>query len=115
MNTRMAVERYFEGLKTGEISRIPLDENVRFVSPTVPEGVQGIEGVRALLSDVAAGLKSLAAPRIFVDEEHCCAPFEFEFNDDSLPLLAGVDCFRVVEGRIVEIQPFYDPRPLING
>lgn len=115
MDTRSAVELYFEGLETGDVSRIPLAEKVRFVAPTVPEGVQGQDEVRELLANVAAGLKGMVVPRILVDGEHSCAPFEFVFNDDSMPPLAGVDCFRVVEGKIVEIQPFYDPRPLIGG
>jgi hypothetical protein len=115
MDTRQAVELYFESLATGDVSQIPLAENVRFTGPTVPEGVQGEQQVRALLANVAVGLKSSVAARILVDGEHSCAPFEFVFHDDNLPPLAGVDCFRVVEGRIIEIQPFYDPRPLING
>jgi hypothetical protein len=115
MDTRLAVELYFEGLKAGDVSRIPLAENVRFIGPTMPEGIQGEAEVRKLLANVAAGLKSSAAARILVDGEHSCAPFEFVFHDDNLPPLAGVDCFRVVEGSIVEIQPFYDPRPLLNG
>ncbi|MEJ2238121.1 MAG: nuclear transport factor 2 family protein [Gemmatimonadales bacterium] len=114
MDTRLAVELYFKGLETGDVSQIPLAENVRFVAPTVPEGVQGEEKVRELLAGVAAGLKSMVAIRILVDGEHSCAPFELVFRDDNMPPLAGVDCFRVVEGRIVEIQPFYDPRPLIG-
>jgi hypothetical protein len=115
MDTRLAVERYFEGLETGDVSKIPLAGNVRFVAPTVPEGVQGEEEVRSLLANVAAGLRSLVVARIFVDGEHSCAPFEFVFRDDNMPPLAGVDCFRVVEGKIVEIQPFYDPRPLVGA
>lgn len=115
MDTRVAVELYFKGLESGDVSQIPLAENVRFVAPTVPEGVQGNEAVRELLANVAAGLKSLVVARILVDGEHSCAPFEFVFRDDKMPPLAGVDCFRIVEGKIVEIQPFYDPRPLIDG
>lgn len=113
MDTRSAVERYFEGLATGDVSRIPLAENVRFVGPTVPDGVQGSAAVGELLANVAAGAKSMVAARILVEGEYSCAPFELVFHDDNVPPIAGVDCFRVVDGRIVDIQPFYDPRPLI--
>jgi len=75
MDTRSAVELYFKGLETGNVSQIPLAEQVRFVGPTLPEGVQ----------------------------------------DEVRELLANDDCFRVVEGKIVEVQPFYDPRPLIGS
>jgi len=115
MDTRSAVELYFKGLETGDVSQIPLAEKVRFVGPTLPDGVQGEDEVRALLANVAAGLKTIVVPRILVDGEHSCAPFEFVFADDSMPSLAGVDCFRVVEGKIIEVQPFYDPRPMLGG
>ena len=113
MDTRSAVELYFEGLATGDVSRIPLGDDVSFVGPMVPVPVQGEAEVRELLSNIAAGFKKMVAERILVDGEYACAPFEFEVTDDSVPPIAGVDCFRVESGRIVEIQPFYDPRPLL--
>ena len=113
LDTRSAVELYFEGLGSGDVSRIPLGQDVRFVGPMFPQAVQGEAEVRELLANVAAGFKKMVAERILVDGEYSCAPFEFEVNDDNVPPIAGVDCFRVVRGRIVEIQPFYDPRPLL--
>ena len=113
IDTRSAVELYFDGLNSGDVSRIPLDPDARFVGPMVPEAVQGEAEVRELLSNVAAGFKKITAERILVDGDFSCAPFEFEVHEDSVPPIAGVDCFRVVKGKIVEIQPFYDPRPLL--
>ena len=113
MDTRSAVELYFEGLSSGDVSGIPLGQDVRFVGPMVPEAVQGEVEVRELLSNIAVGFKKMVAERILVDGEYSCAPFEFEVTDDNVPPIAGVDCFRVVRGEIVEIQPFYDPRPLL--
>ena len=83
------------------------------VGPMLPEAVQGEPEVRELLANVSAGFQEIVAERILVDGEYSCAPFEFQVTDDSVPVITGVDCFRVVEGQIVEIQPFYDPRPLL--
>jgi hypothetical protein len=111
LDTRSAVELYFEGLETGDVSNIPLARDVRFLGPI--QSAQGEAEVREMLASVAAGFKKMAAERILVDGEFSCAPFEFQVIDDNIPPITGVDCFRVVEGMIVEIQPFFDPRPLL--
>lgn len=111
--TRRAIEAYFHGLETGDVSHIPLAENVCFVGPTLPDGVRGEPEVRALLADVAAGFKTFVAERIFVDGDHACAPFQFTLHDPNVPAISGVDCFRVVSGKIVNVRPYYDPRPLL--
>ena len=113
LETRSAIELYFEGLGTGDVSRIPLGESVSFVGPMVPQAVRGEAAVRELLAEIAAGLRKMIAERILVDGEYSCAPFELQVNDTSVPPISGVDCFRVVNGEIVEIEPFYDPRPLL--
>ena len=113
LDTKSAVALYFEGLQSGDVSDIPLDPDVRFLGPMLPEAVEGEAEVRALLANVAADFRTISAERILVDGEYSCAPFEFQVTDDNVPPIAGVDCFRVVEGKIVEIQPFYDPRPLL--
>ena len=77
----------------------------------VPDGIHGESDVRAFLQDVADGLAAMSVERIFVDGEYSCAPFVFTIEDG--PTVSGVDCFQVVDGLIVEIQPYFDPRPLL--
>ena len=78
----------------------------------VPDGIRGEPNVRAFLQDVADGLETMSAERIFVDGGHSCAPFVFSIVNG--PSISGVDCFQVVDGLIIEIQPYFDPRPLLT-
>lgn len=109
--TGRAIEAYFLGLETSDASLIPLHADVVFRGPMVPDGIRGESDVKAFLQDIAAGLETITAERIFVDGEHSCAPFAFTIKDG--PSISGVDCFRVLDGLIVEIQPYFDPRPLL--
>ena len=94
------------------LDRSPLAADAMFVGPMIPDGVHGESEVRTLLEEVASGMKRMVAERILVDGEHACAPFEFTLHDGTR--VAGVDCFRVVGGKLREIRPYYDPRPLLE-
>ena len=50
--------------------------------------------------------------RHIVDGEWCATVFDFHTTFGVIPI---VDCFRVVDGQILSIRPYYDPRPVIEG
>lgn len=112
--TKAAVEDYFHGLSTGDVSSIPLADDVHFVGPTAPGGIRGEAAVRSFLAETAAGLETMVLKRLFVDGEYACAPFELKVRTLDVPPISGVDCFRVIDGKIVEVQPYFDPTPLVS-
>ena len=110
--TRAAVEAYIDGLTSGDVSAIPLAQEVSFVGPMAPDGLVGAEAVRSFLAEVATGLE-VFPERILIDGQYACAPGQFTVQRLEGEALPGVDCFRVVEGEIVQVRPYFDPRPLL--
>ena len=109
--TREAVEAYYRGFDTKDLSIIPLSEDATFNGPLLPEPVAGRSNVVAFLERVLEALERESMTKqiqwLIVDGERSCAMYEHRAGP-------GVDCFRVVGGEIAEIQLYFDPRPMLG-
>ena len=111
--TREAIEAYFEGFNARDISLMPIGENVHFKAPVNPEPVIGLETLRPFLEQVFSTFEKIVLRRIVVEGEYASAMLDYYLP--GVPPIPMVDCFRVVDGKIVEILPYFDTALLPKG
>lgn len=105
-----AVEACLQGLKYKDLSKVPFAPDVTFESPLSPKLV-GAEAVFEFLTGLFPAIKDGRVKHHIVEGEYAATLFDFDTTFGIIPVF---DCFRVTEGRIRQIRPYYDPRPITN-
>jgi DNA-binding HxlR family transcriptional regulator len=105
------LDAYFAALQKGEIEKIPLAADVTLTGP-MGGPIRGEAVVRALLLRISQSFRNikLVVQRHVIDGEHACSMFDMIFPTGEI--VAFLDYFHIVDGRITWLQPFYDPRPM---
>jgi len=106
-----AVEAHLNGLGARDITGSPFHEDIEFVGPIGPP-IKGAPTVRAVFTGFFPTIKGINVKRHIVDGEWCATVFDFDTTFGIIPM---VDCFHVVDGRIMSIRVYYDPRPILEG
>jgi hypothetical protein len=106
-----AVEAYLNGLGAKDLSAAPFHPEVVSEGPLGP-AIRGSGALRSFLGGMFPAIKAIRIVRHIVDGEWCATVFDFETIFGVIPIM---DCFHVVDGQIVSIRPYYDPRPVIEG
>jgi catechol 2,3-dioxygenase-like lactoylglutathione lyase family enzyme len=106
-----AVESYFDGLRRKDLSQVAFAPSVSFESPLSPRLV-GVKAVSEFLSGVFPVIKDVRIKQHIVDAEHVATRFEL---DTTFGVIPAFDWFRVSNGLIQELRPYYDPRPITNA
>src|SRR5215469_7712023 len=106
-----AVEAHLNGLGARNISASPLHKDVEFVGPMGPP-IRGAAIVRAVFTGFFPTIKGIHINRHIVDGEWYATIFDFDTTFVSIPM---VDCFHIVDGQIMSIRVYYDPRPILEG
>ena len=106
-----AVEAHLNGLGARDLSASPFHEDIEFVGPIGPP-IKGEPTVRAVFTGFFPTIKGIKIKRHIVDGEWCATIFDF---DTTFGIISMVDVFHVVEGRILSIRVYYDPRPILEG
>jgi len=106
---------YFNGLRSGQISSIPMTEDVSFLGPSVDAVILGKEAVSEHLSNVA---KRFVGSEFKIKEHStngnsAYSYFDIVMNNGEL-IVPIVDYFELEEGKIKKICPYFDPRPFIK-
>ena len=116
MNSRNveAAESYLDGLRQKDLSRAPFAPDVIFESPLSPDKLYGVEALTGFLSGVFPIIKDVRIKQRIADGEHVCVLWELETSSPAatIPIC---EYFRVVDGLIKEMRPYYDPRPITNS
>lgn len=105
------VERYLDALQTGALSDVPFASDVTFESPLAPR-VTGrdavLETLRGMLPAVLGvdGRDHIAAGELVASR--------FTLKTPSGPIEV-FDRFRVVNGLLAEIRPYFDPRVITEA
>jgi limonene-1,2-epoxide hydrolase len=105
------VENYLNGLGSKDLSTAVFHPDLVFEGPLGPP-ILGAEAVREFLAGMFPVLKGVDIVRHIVEGEWCATVFRL---DTAFGVIAVMDCFHVVDGQIVSIRPYYDPRPVIEG
>jgi limonene-1,2-epoxide hydrolase len=106
-----AVEAHLNGLGARDISASPFHESVEFVGPISPP-LKGAPTVRAVFTGFFPTIKGINITRHVVDGEWCATVFDFDTTFGIIPM---VGCYQVVDGQIMFIRVYYDPRPILEG
>ncbi len=104
------VEGYLDGLRRKDLSQVAFDPNVTFEGPLSPK-LTGERAVVDFLSGLFPAIKDIRVKQHIVEGEYVATVFDFDTTFGVIPVF---DCFRVSNGKLIQIRPFYDPRPITN-
>ena len=98
------VESYIFGLGNGDFSNVPFAEDVSYESPLTPKrtGKDVIEFLSALFPI----MRGAEVKQHIVEGEYFATVFDLRTSNGST---AVFDKFRVIDGKLKEINPYYDP------
>jgi hypothetical protein len=101
------VESYIHGLGNGDFSNVSFAEDASYESPLTPKrtGKDAIE----FLSVLFPIMKGAEVKQHIVEGEYVATIFHLRTSNG---VTAVFDKFRVIDGKLKEINPYYDPRVL---
>jgi glyoxylase I family protein len=102
------VERYLDALRTGKLTDVPFAADVTFESPLTAQ-VTGRDAVLEALRGILPAVLDVILRHHIADGEFVASRFELKTPFGPIEVF---DRFRVVNGLLAEIRPFYDPRPI---
>jgi hypothetical protein len=105
------VEAHLKGLGARDLSASPFHDDIEFVGPIGPP-VKGAPTVRAVFTGFFPTIKGININRHIVEGAWCATMFDFDTTFGTIPM---VDCIHVVDGQIMSIRVYYDPRPVLEG
>jgi hypothetical protein len=105
------VEAYLNGLAAKDMSASPFHSNIEFQGPVGPRLI-GAATIRAVFSGFFPIVEGVRIIRHIVDGDWCATLFDFETTLGNLPM---VHCCHVVDGEIISIHAYYDPRPVLDS
>jgi limonene-1,2-epoxide hydrolase len=104
------VETYIEAVRTNNHEALPLHPDIVFESPL--NTIRGIDAFRTSLTPFVKILKGVKVVRLVADDQFCAAALELDTIFGLIPFL---EFFQIVDGEIVSIRAYYDPRTIIEG
>jgi len=108
-----AAENYVLGLKNKDLSRLELVEDVVFRGPLNDGEIRGAAALREFLNGILPIVKDARIHLSFSEGEHVCVLWELETTQPAA-VIPICEYFRVVDGKLKEVRPYYDPRPITN-
>jgi hypothetical protein len=100
-------ESYITGLGSGDFSDVSFAEDISYESPLTPR-VQGQEAID-FLSGLFPLMRGSEILQHIVEGEYIASLFILHTPNGKTHLF---DKFRVIEGKLKEINPYYDPTVL---
>ncbi len=104
------VEGYLDGLRKKDLSKVAFAPDVTFESP-LSARLSGEEAVVDFLSGLFPAIQDIRVKQHIVEGEFVATVFDLDTTFGVIPVF---DCFRVSNGKLRQIRPFYDPRPITN-
>jgi hypothetical protein len=105
------VESFFECITSGRLDRLPIDPQITFQSPLIPER-SGEAAARQYLQAVAAAVQGIRVIQHIVEGDQVATLFEEETPNGPLQVFAK---FEIEAGRIKDARVFYDPRRIAGS
>ncbi len=114
MSTRdeviQVVQKYIDAVRRNDASALPLHPDAVCEFPT--NTYRGAAAFRKGLDEFARILKGIEVVRLVVDGEHCVAIVNVDTVFGRIPF---AEHLHVVDGEIVSIRGYCDPRPMVKG
>jgi hypothetical protein len=103
------IEKHIDAVRHNDASGLPLHPDAVCEFPT--NTYRGAASFRQGLNQFARIMKSIDVLRLVVDGEHCVAILNI---DTVFGLIPFAEHIHVVQGEIVSIRGYCDPRPMLN-
>jgi limonene-1,2-epoxide hydrolase len=104
------VEAYIDAVRKNDMDAVPLHSDVVFESPV--RSIRGIADFRKGIEDFVPILKSIEVVHLTADDDTCAAVLKV---DTVFGLIPFVEFLQIVDGQIVSVRAYYDPRPILEG
>ena len=98
------VERYIRGLGSRDFTDVPFAESVSYESPLTPKRV-GREAIE-FLEGIFPIIRGAEVKQHIVEGEYVASVFDLQVTTGTVSVF---DKFRIADGKLHEINPFYDP------
>ena len=102
------VEKYIDAVRRNDPTGLPLHPEVIGVFPT--NTYRGADAFIRALEPFSRIVKSIDVLRLVVDGEHCVAILNIDTVFGPIPF---AEHMHVVDGQIVSVRGYYDPRPML--
>ena len=114
-NAQRCVKAYFDGLAAKDVSQVPWAEDATLRTPLNPAGGEGvlIRGRQAILdffNSILPAVRSLKFLHYYTGDAGWVGG-QAEISLANGKTLYVLDAFRVENGKIIQQQNHYDPRP----
>ena len=106
------ITRYLNALTTGDFSNELFTPDVSLFTPFMETPVTGKGAVIGALKEISQGVADIKILRFVVEGEFACAIIEFKSKNGVTVEMC--DVYRVSDGKLAEMRPYFDPRPLIG-
>ena len=103
------VETYIDAVRRNDPAALPLHADVVGIFPT--NTYCGAQSFREGAEQFARILKGIEVVRLVVDGEHCVAIVEIDTVFGRIPF---AEYIHVVDGKIISIRGYCDPRPMLG-
>ena len=103
------VGKYIDAVRRNDPTDLPLHPDVVGVFPM--NTYRGAEAFVQALEPFSRIVKNIDVVRLVVDGEHCVAILNIETVFGPIPFAEHI---QVVDGLIVSVRGYYDPRPLLG-
>jgi ketosteroid isomerase-like protein len=104
------VEQYINAVRRNDASALPLHPDAVCEFPT--NTYRGATAFQQGLNEFARIVKSIDVVRLIVDGDHCVAIIRIDTVFGPIPFAEHI---HVVDGRIVSIRGYCDPRPMLSS
>lgn len=115
---REIARAYFDGLHRKDLSKVPYAEDAVMWAPLGPDGleepIRGREAIIRYLESVFPILGSVEIKNLFADGEWASGRAFIHLTEPRGAMLRVNDVFRIQDGKIVEQENHYDPRPALG-
>ena len=102
------VESYIDAVRRNDPAALPLHPDAVFAFPL--NTYRGADSFREGLAPFHRILKSIEVLRLVIDGEHCVALLLIDTLFGPIPFAEHI---HVVNGQIVALRGYYDPRPIL--
>jgi limonene-1,2-epoxide hydrolase len=105
------VERYLDAIRSKDLSRAPLADDVVFADPLINEQV-GVAAWRAFIEQMLPAINGIRIKQHVAEGNHVATLWEADTVWGVIPVF---ELFRIEDGSIREVRAFLDPRPITSA
>lgn len=106
------ITHYFKALKSGDFSGDLFTPGVTLFTPFMETPVTGKGAVIGALKEISQGVEDIKILRFVIEAELACAMIEFKTKKGVTVEMC--DAYRISNGRLAGMRPYFDPRPLVE-